>query len=272
MLHAVFQEKFTYTLDLDDQDADRSPVSHFLLFSRSGHCEYFATAAVLVLRACGIPARYAKGFLAHEYSAIENRIIVRSRHAHAWALVYKNGKWSNFDPTPSAWITTEEERMSRLNIISDMFSYAVFAFSKWRWGMASGAWKNYSLILLLPLGIILIRRIYSRKKLQRITLQTGRKKIADDQPEHRTEFNRIEKKLNELGFRRHPWETMQGWIERIEGSLAEIVSPAALTQALQLHYRSRFDHQNLNPEEKKELIDQVAIILKKVARYRKETN
>ncbi|MBT8330725.1 MAG: transglutaminase-like domain-containing protein, partial [Deltaproteobacteria bacterium] len=37
-------------------------IENFLTRSRSGHCEYFATATVLLLRQAGIPARYARGY------------------------------------------------------------------------------------------------------------------------------------------------------------------------------------------------------------------
>src|ERR1017187_4049936 len=45
---------------------NETPLSRFLLRTRSGHCEYFATATVLLLRKLGIPARYAVGYAVHE--------------------------------------------------------------------------------------------------------------------------------------------------------------------------------------------------------------
>jgi len=40
---------------------NRTEVARFLLETRKGHCEYFASATVLLLRQAGIPARYAVG-------------------------------------------------------------------------------------------------------------------------------------------------------------------------------------------------------------------
>ncbi|MFH2065385.1 MAG: transglutaminase domain-containing protein [Pseudomonadota bacterium] len=261
VLQSFFQENFTYTLDLTAQQTGRAPVSGFLLSDRSGHCEYFATAAALVLRACGIPARYVRGFLAHEYSPMEKAVIVRSRHAHAWTLVHINGKWRPVDTTPSSWISTEEEAMSPMHMISDMFSYGFFLFSQWRWSEDSASWKPYSLILLLPLVIILVKRIHSRKKIHRVTLLKDSKSRKDKRFRIESGFDPVEKEIQRLGFPRYPWETMQGWITRIRDKLPETVSSDMLMSALHLHYRSRFGQHGLNAGETQELAALVEAIL-----------
>ncbi len=261
VLKSFFQEKFTYSLDLATQHAEHSPISRFLLSTRSGHCEYFATATVLVLRACGIPARYTRGYLAHEYSRIEDRIVVRSRHAHAWTLVYVKGKWQNFDTTPSSWVLEEEENISGLNKISDMLSYVLYRFSEWRWSSESTVWKKYSPLLLIMLAVILLRRIYSKKKIQRVQRLSDRKTGMNDRIEARSEFYQVEKQLNEFGFQRHPWETLRHWMIRIEETAPETISPAMLLPALHLHYRTRFGQYGLNPQEKKDLVIRVDAIM-----------
>ena len=79
--------------------------------SRAGHCEYFATATVLLLREAGIPARYATGFSVQDFSRMENRSVVRERHAHAWVLAFVNGAWRDLDTTPSNWGELGKSRM-----------------------------------------------------------------------------------------------------------------------------------------------------------------
>jgi hypothetical protein len=71
----------------------------------------------------------------------------------------------------------------------------------------------------------------------------------------------VEKEIHRLGFPRHPWETMQGWITRIRDKLPETVTYDMLMPALHLHYRSRFGRQGLNAGEKKELAALVEAIL-----------
>ena len=84
-----FSGKFSYSLWLGPDKVARTnetALSRFLLQSRSGHCEYFATATVLLLRELGIPARYAVGYAVHEPSG--HGYVVRERDAHAWCLVW----------------------------------------------------------------------------------------------------------------------------------------------------------------------------------------
>ncbi len=51
-----FHEKFRYSLTYKPKKRKNTPLTDFLLGSRSGHCEYFATATVMLLRASGIPS------------------------------------------------------------------------------------------------------------------------------------------------------------------------------------------------------------------------
>ncbi len=75
-------------------------VSWFLTESHRGYCVHYASAAVLFFRACGIPARYAAGYVARpgRANAVTN---VPDRNAHAWAEVYVDGfGWQPVDVTP----------------------------------------------------------------------------------------------------------------------------------------------------------------------------
>jgi transglutaminase-like putative cysteine protease len=82
---------FRYARYLGPRPSGVSPLEDFLFRTRAGHCEYFATATVLLLRAGGIPARYATGYAVHEWSSLERRWVVRASDAHAWALAWIGG-------------------------------------------------------------------------------------------------------------------------------------------------------------------------------------
>jgi transglutaminase-like putative cysteine protease len=76
------------------------PVAFFLLDSKRGHCEFFASGAVALLRAQGIPARVAWGFVVHE-PAGQERWIVRDQDSHAWAEAWVEGHgWITVEATP----------------------------------------------------------------------------------------------------------------------------------------------------------------------------
>ena len=81
---AHFQQEFRYSLQQRER-GDMMPLRHFMRESRAGHCEYFATATVMLLRSLGIPARYVTGYSVQEFSALEGAYVARARHAHAWA-------------------------------------------------------------------------------------------------------------------------------------------------------------------------------------------
>jgi len=92
--------RYAYTLDLTGPRAD-DPLANFLFVRRAGHCEYFASALTVMLRAIGIPARYVTGFLPGEFNDLAGDYIVRQSDAHTWVEVYfPSYGWITFDPTP----------------------------------------------------------------------------------------------------------------------------------------------------------------------------
>ncbi len=94
--------EYKYSLDLSIDDPTIDPVADFLLNRRRGHCEYFASALVLMLRSAGIPARYVTGFKGGDVDKFTGLTQIRQLHAHAWAEAYVDGEWKVLDPTPAA--------------------------------------------------------------------------------------------------------------------------------------------------------------------------
>jgi transglutaminase-like putative cysteine protease len=93
--------RFKYSLNLTGKPG-QDPLAHFLFVSHTGHCEYFASAMAIMLRALGIPSREVNGFLPGEYNDLAGDYIVRASDAHSWVEVYFPGTgWVVFDPTPA---------------------------------------------------------------------------------------------------------------------------------------------------------------------------
>jgi len=81
----------------------------FLIGAGGGHCEYFASALALMLRAQGVPSRVIAGYHAHELDH-DGTTIVRQRHAHAWVeALMPDGTWMTVDPTPASNDTQTED-------------------------------------------------------------------------------------------------------------------------------------------------------------------
>ena len=91
------REAFIYTLA--PPLLDRNPVDEFLFATRSGFCEHYAGAFVVLLRAAGIPARVVTGYQGGEINPSGGYMIVRQSDAHAWAEALVDGEWRRFDPT-----------------------------------------------------------------------------------------------------------------------------------------------------------------------------
>lgn len=110
---SYLRKDFSYTLDNRDEDATLEPVMNFLLSRKRGHCEYFASALVLLCQAQGMPARVVIGFKGGEYNTFGNYYLIRNCDAHAWSEVYiRDTGWMRFDPTPPARDTMNIERES----------------------------------------------------------------------------------------------------------------------------------------------------------------
>ncbi len=74
-------------------------VAYFLTESRRGYCMHFASAATLMLRELGVPARYVSGFVADLEAG--QTVNVPDYAAHAWVEIYlEDYGWYPVDVTP----------------------------------------------------------------------------------------------------------------------------------------------------------------------------
>ncbi len=252
-LARFFSTQFTYTTWQAQPRSSRrneTPLTRFLLHSRSGHCEYFATAAALLLRSINIPARYAVGYAVHEGSG--QNYVVRLRDAHAWCLVWdaQRRAWRDFDPTPASWVATEAVQVSMLQKISDLWTRIAFEVSKFRWGQSHV--RQYLLWTSIPVLTLLLYQILAQKR-RRSTTQGSRSAPFSDWPGLDSEFYELEKKLAARGLGRQRSEALSLWLQRLaqEEKLLPITGP--LRELLTLHYRYRFDPQGLNAMDRERL-------------------
>jgi len=85
----------------------------FLFLDKSGYSIHYATAATLLFRAYGIPARYVEGYIItpKDIEGVGDNSILQidATHAHAWTEVYQNGVgWIPVEVTPSYFGLMEE--------------------------------------------------------------------------------------------------------------------------------------------------------------------
>jgi hypothetical protein len=255
-LGGFFADKFSYSTWQGartgrTRGTNETPLSRFLLSTRTGHCEYFATATVLLLRRLEIPARYAVGYAVHEGSG--RKYVVRQRDAHAWCLVWDKdtNTWQDFDTTPASWVEVEAKRAAPLQWLSDAWSRIGFEIARIRWGQSR--LRQYLLIVIVPaLGLLLYQIIFKRGRRRRRG-EKDQPGLVTDWPGLDSEFYLLEKKLGERGIPRDPGETVSGWLERVATSSALADLRAPLNELLRLHYRYRFDPLGLSEMDRETL-------------------
>ena len=76
-------------------------VEYFLYENKQGVCTHFASAAVLLFRLYGIPARYVEGYLVRDLESGNGAQAIMDEAAHAWAEIYVKGVgWIPIEVTP----------------------------------------------------------------------------------------------------------------------------------------------------------------------------
>ena len=255
-LRQYFRDNFRYSLYRQTREGEVSALEDFLRRSRAGHCEYFATATVLLLRAAGIPARYATGYAVQEWSPLERTWVVRARHAHSWALVWLDGAWRDLDTTPPGWAEAEGELASLWEPLSDLVAWARHGFDRWRYGERRAGVTTWLGWLLIPLTLILVWRLFFLRR-QR---QARAAERVPEAPRARTggdsEFYQVEARLTELGLGRRPAEPPVVWLRRGEGFPPVAGSREELARLVALHYRYRFGPEGLSAAERARLRDE----------------
>ena len=251
---AAYFQDFQYSLDLLQPEIDTTAVSDFLLNTKAGHCEYFASATALLLRGVGIPTRYAVGYSAHEYSPLERQYVVRSRDAHAWTLFYLDNRWQILDTTPSDWAAQEQAATSPLQVVPDFFAFIGFQFSYWVRQLGELGLREV-LIIVIPLFCYLLWRS--------IQVFQGQRKNTSEEAQNGassqflpagldSELYQVEALLKEQGLERSHSESLMQWCDRMQTHLPK-AQYHRLSTILSLHYRYRFDPTGLNLTEREQL-------------------
>ena len=132
-LAQYYQENIPYSYQPGATPHNKDFINYFLGENKKGYCAHFASAAVLIFRELGIPARYCEGYaldsdeIAEEgkilydekvsdyydgYNPMPQKAVVSvdltDANAHAWVEVYERGRgWQVADVTPAA--STDEE-------------------------------------------------------------------------------------------------------------------------------------------------------------------
>lgn len=251
-LRRRFLADFGYTTFQQAAARGATPLADFLERTRSGHCEHFASAATLLLREAGVPARYATGYSVQEWSELERAWIARERHAHAWVRAWVGGRWIDVDPTPPTWLALEAMERPAWSRVADAWSWLRYRVSRWAGeaGAAERAW-----LVGLPLALVLLLLAW---RLSRLWRRPGAPAPADPVarvagPYDDSPFLPVARHLEALGSPRRAQETTREWAARLAarwpGHAEELLRLA------ELHARARFDPRAMPLEEREAFAD-----------------
>lgn len=253
-----FAENFSYSLTQTERYPRGKYLTKFLFETRRGHCEYFATATVLLLRAAGIPARYAVGYAIDEYSPLERQYIGRANHAHSWALAYINAAWRMVDTTPAIWTSVDSEDKSALEPFVDVWSWMTYTLATWN-AADSGSGPHLLPWLAIPLLLYSIWHTFIKKRLRQAgsslqKISPFKKRMTS------TGVQELLARLEQKYLPRHQAEPLGAWIARIE----DLSGMQGLRPILALYYRHRFDPRGLQEQETAGLGEMVRLKLEEI--------
>ncbi len=93
LVQELLWEDTEYSLALSPVPAGEDFAEYFLFGQKKGYCTHYATAATLLLRLYGVPARYVMGYLVLPSDFKENAdgsytAVITDERGHAWTEVY----------------------------------------------------------------------------------------------------------------------------------------------------------------------------------------
>lgn len=224
-----FRNGFRYSLENHTRPRKGNRLLHFIQTSREGHCEFFASGAVILLRLQGIPSRYVTGYTVTELQTEHGEYwLARNRNAHAWAEAYDRdlGRWVIVEATPgmnvpeTLWDGGDNGSDSLASGIRDQVTEFADAFDyslllNWAW---LRSWlADVGMVLQRPVNITLLILLVAW--MARRTYRNWKASIDEGtDPRFRREgvmLRRLSRRLRHYQLVRGPTETLHQFVARV---------------------------------------------------------
>lgn len=219
-------------------DGRNTSLEYFLFSGRKGNCEYFATAAAVLLRHAGVPTRLVSGFLVDGWNEYGLFYDVRQSNAHAWIEAYIPGKgWRRFDATPGqtrlsgaadALARRVERWLDALQVswYRHVIGYDQYAqrdtFLKFGFGRSLNRLRDRLESVVRPLIALLLLGFLTHAAAKHLA---GRVFRSDDP------FERAAVLLARAGLRREPWMTPREFADHVARRRPELAGVRELAEA-----------------------------------------
>jgi len=223
-LEDYFERGFSYSLRETAVPSEIDPVVHFLKSKHPAHCEYFATAATLLLRSAGVPARYVTGYVVKEHSEDDSYWLGRNRDAHAWVEAYDDisERWFPVEPTvgrtyhtlltadeiaeqaegrEAGFLDLEDDRTVLGRILGWLFSFRT-----------ADSLTLIFRVAQLPLFCMLLVLLWVRHR------QKQRANEDSNEVQSRQMLQRVDRRMKRFSLVRAPNETLHQFAKRVEAA------------------------------------------------------
>jgi transglutaminase-like putative cysteine protease len=237
-----------------------NPVDEFLLTTRAGYCEHYASSFAVLMRAAGVPARIVTGYQGGELNTLGNYLIVRQADAHAWVEVWLADEgWTRIDPTAAVaparvqagaaaavprgetlplLLRSEFRWLHRARLTWDSFANSwnqvVLGYTlerqrdlMQRIGFDDATWQNMAMVMLLVTGAITLL----------LALLMLRKLRAQRPDPVTVAYARFCRRLARRGVTRHPSEGPDAFSKRASAAYPELAAAIASISALYIRLR-----------------------------------
>lgn len=257
IIEAKLSSDFKYTLEPGAPDS-RDPIERFLFDTRAGHCEYFATSMVLMLRTLGIPARYVTGYSVSEKSPFGDYMVARDSSAHAWVESwFPDRGWVTYDPTPPGWQSRNQLSMDRwFASLGDYFWYLWEKSSELLRSFVANSLEGVSghfrdvlerlfslkvILVIVVLFVMVLARRLNVRLLKNLRFGMVKNPSMDDPflgP--RKALVSMEESLHLRGLRRGLTQTPREFLREIRGSPLPVSVKEASLRLIELFCRTRY--------------------------------
>lgn len=113
-IRAYLNTNYQYNASAPQPPEGADPIRYFLTESKQGYSVQFASAAVVMFRMFGLPARYVVGYAAPQSLFTQQEdgswhAILQDDNAHAWAEVYISSQgWTPMEMTPGVLVSAQQ--------------------------------------------------------------------------------------------------------------------------------------------------------------------
>ncbi|HEY9786500.1 MAG TPA: transglutaminaseTgpA domain-containing protein [Candidatus Obscuribacterales bacterium] len=206
------RKNYKYTIQHPVLEPGEDALSRFLLKEKEGTCGEFATAEVLLCRACGIPARCVIGFSPGDPVPESDEFIVKLKHEHAWAEVFSpTHGWVPIDATPSGQLPVQpkQENVGGRTVFRSTHKVKPqqkpqTKDSQWSW---AAKWQNPYVIAVLVGVLIFLVLDATAKTIAWLRSRQSRETAGPNKRTSTSMYLRLVKDLERLSIAKAPSDT-----------------------------------------------------------------